>query len=63
MRDYHKILNELDNIDRTIGFLTTEAESVIQWNSIPNQEILIIEERIKSIKNCMEDIFNIFEKY
>lgn len=61
--NYHDLLSELDSLDRFFSVLVTIAEGSTKWESVPNSEMEIMRDRIKSINDLSDDLCNLFEKY
>lgn len=57
------LLWKLDQVDHSLSLLVTEGEGVVDWKSVPNSELEIIDEKVDMIKNLVELLFTKFETY
>lgn len=60
---YNEILQDLDCSDRELSLLVTIAEGTIDWNSIPNSVLEIVNERSKRINFQIKELFDLLETY
>lgn len=59
---YNDLLDEFDRLDNSFSILVTIAEGATNWNAIPNAELEIIKERLKTISSLTDSLYEILEK-
>lgn len=57
------LLWKLDQVDHSLSLLVTESEGVVDWKSVPNSELEIIDEKVDMIKSLVDQLFTKFDTY
>jgi hypothetical protein len=60
---YNELLCKLTSIEEAFSLLNTLADAEVNWHSVPNAELEIIKERVKSLDSLVTELFDRFEKY
>lgn len=64
MRAYPKALQgKVNSLEDSMSWLATVLESTVNWGQIPNHEIKILKERIKTMSDALDDIYSRVTKY
>lgn len=61
--NHNKIIADLTALSRELSFMTTEAEYGVDWHSVPNSKLEILSDRVKNIKTCFDQIFEIIQQH
>lgn len=61
MIHHNELINGIYCIEEEFSMLTSMAESVVAWNSIPASKNLILKERLDALKFIVKDIFDILD--
>lgn len=61
--NYNDLLSDFDSLDRFFSILVTIAEGSTKWESVPNSDLEIMRDKIKSINDISDELCLLLEKY
>lgn len=61
--NHNSIVSDLTSCNRELSFLVTEAEYGVEWHSVPNAKLEIINDRVRLLKVCLDEIFQILQEH